>query len=45
MSDRDRSRPRLDANDKSQPEKHNGFLALTRFALILFLLVAGGFFA
>lgn len=36
-------KPRLDPN--GDPEKYNGFIALTRFAMLLFLLIAGGFYA
>lgn len=30
---------------KGQPERFNGFVALTRFALLMFVLIAGGFFS
>lgn len=31
--------------DKGEPEKFSGFVAMTRFALMMFILIAGGFFA
>ena len=34
----------MHGKDKA-PEKYNGFVALTRFALWAFLLIFGGFFA
>lgn len=30
---------------KGEPEKYNGFLALSKVALWMFVLIAGGFFA
>jgi hypothetical protein len=37
------NKPKLD--EDGNPQKYNGFIALTRFALLLFLLIAGGFYA
>lgn len=37
-------KPMIDKETK-EPEKYNGFVGAGRFALMLFILTAGGFFA
>lgn len=38
-------KPKLDFQDKTQPEKWNAFVALGKVALWGFILTAGGFFS
>lgn len=38
-------KPRLDPQDKTQPQKYNGFVGFTRLGIFAFFLAAGGFFA
>ena len=40
-----RPRVQLSGPDKGKPEEYNGFTSIARFALWMFVLVAGGFFS